>query len=184
MSRLPFRRPSFSLSRYIYRALSLSLPPPPTSPREPVWPSGKVGKQKDLDSNPLRLSFVFKHCGCRHCLVCDFVPHNQRNIKMALIAAHLNAGVILVVTVQLYIYNHPLPPPPYPLPHISPSLLSLMVSVDVKHHVYLPFLPPPPPTPLSFPLWLKCCFTSTETIGLLGTGAQDVHLHFHTVPEL
>ena len=33
-------------------------------------------------------------------------------------------------------------------------------------------------------LWLKCCFTSTETVGLLGTGAQDVHLDFHTAPEL
>ena len=32
--------------------------------------------------------------------------------------------------------------------------------------------------------WLKCCFTSTETIGLLGTGAQDGHLDFHTAPEL
>ena len=31
---------------------------------------------------------------------------------------------------------------------------------------------------------LKCCFTSTETVGLLGTGAQDVHLDFHTSPEL
>ena len=31
---------------------------------------------------------------------------------------------------------------------------------------------------------LKCCFTSTETVGLLGTGAQDVHLDFHTPPEL
>ena len=31
---------------------------------------------------------------------------------------------------------------------------------------------------------LKCCFTSTETIGLLETGAQDVHLDFHTAPEL
>ena len=36
---------------------------------------------------------------------------------------------------------------------------------------------------LPFP-WLKCCFTSTETVGLLRTGAQDVHLNFHTVPEL
>ena len=27
-------------------------------------------------------------------------------------------------------------------------------------------------------------FTSTETVGLLGTGAQDVHLDFHTAPEL
>ena len=32
--------------------------------------------------------------------------------------------------------------------------------------------------------WVECCFTSTETVGLLGTGAQDVHLDFHTAPEL
>ena len=32
--------------------------------------------------------------------------------------------------------------------------------------------------------WLKCCFTSTETVSLLGTRAQDGHLHFHTAPEL
>ena len=51
---------------------------------------------------------------------------------MALIAAYLNAGVILVVTVYQQVYNLPLPSPPYPL-----SLTSLMVSVDVKHHVYL-----------------------------------------------
>ena len=31
---------------------------------------------------------------------------------------------------------------------------------------------------------LKCCFTSTETVGILGTGAQDGHLDFHTAPEL
>ena len=30
----------------------------------------------------------------------------------------------------------------------------------------------------------KSCFTSTETVGLLGTGAQDGHLDFHTAPEL
>ena len=29
-------------------------------------------------------------------------------------------------------------------------------------------------------LLLKCCFTSTETVGLLGTGAQNGHLDFHT----
>ena len=45
---------------------------------------------------------------------------------MALIAAHLNAEVILVVTVWQYVYNIPLPPPPHPL-------ISL---VYVKHHVY------------------------------------------------
>ena len=31
---------------------------------------------------------------------------------------------------------------------------------------------------------LKCCFTSTETVGLLGTGAQDVHLDFHRALKL
>ena len=29
---------------------------------------------------------------------------------------------------------------------------------------------------------VKCCFTSTETVGLLGTGAQGGHLDFHTAP--
>ena len=31
---------------------------------------------------------------------------------------------------------------------------------------------------------VECCFTSTGTVGLLGTGAQDVHLDFHTASEL
>ena len=39
-----------------------------------------------------------------------------------------------------YIISLPLPPPPYPLPTFSPSLISLVVSVDVKHRVYLPGL--------------------------------------------
>ena len=33
-------------------------------------------------------------------------------------------------------------------------------------------------------LLLKCCFTSTETVGLLKTGAQDGRLDFHTAPEI
>ena len=34
-------------------------------------------------------------------------------------------------------------------------------------------------------MMMKCCFTSIETVGLLlGTGAQDSHLAFHTTPEL
>ena len=33
-------------------------------------------------------------------------------------------------------------------------------------------------------LLVECRFTSTETVGLLGTGAQDGHLDFHTAPEL
>ena len=35
---------------------------------------------------------------------------------MALIAAHLNAGVILVMTVQRLVYNLPLPLPSYSFP--------------------------------------------------------------------
>ena len=31
---------------------------------------------------------------------------------------------------------------------------------------------------------VECCFTSTETVGLLGMGALDGHLDFHTAPEL
>ena len=31
---------------------------------------------------------------------------------------------------------------------------------------------------------VECCFTSTETVGLLGTVAQDGNLDFHTAPEL
>ena len=31
---------------------------------------------------------------------------------------------------------------------------------------------------------VQCCFTSTETVGLLGTGAQDGLLDFHTAPNL
>ena len=37
---------------------------------------------------------------------------------------------------------------------------------------------------VSFTLGLKCCFTSTQTVGLLGTGAQDVHLDYHTAHDL
>ena len=31
---------------------------------------------------------------------------------------------------------------------------------------------------------VECYFTSTETVGVLGTGAQDVQLDFRTAPEL
>ena len=59
----------------------------------------KAGKRKDLGSIPLRFSFLFKKVVvCGHCLVTLSIT-SYRNIKMALIAAHLNAGIILVVTV-------------------------------------------------------------------------------------
>ena len=58
---------------------------------------------------------------------------------MAVIAAHLNVGHSGGDSVAIGIYSLSFPTsiPPTPLPPFSPSLLSLMVSVDVKHHVYL-----------------------------------------------
>ena len=50
---------------------------------EPVWPSGKTGKQRDLGSNLLWLSFLFKSC-CLWTLSCDFVPHNYETLKWLL----------------------------------------------------------------------------------------------------
>ena len=62
---------------------------------------------------------------------------------MALIAAHLNAGIILVVAVYSDRYIVSLSSHLHaPFPLFSPSLISLMVSVDVKHHVYLLTLKP------------------------------------------
>ena len=64
--------------------------------REPVWPSGK---RNDLGSIPLRRSFLFKKVVvCGHYLVTLSIT-SYWNTEMALIAAHLNAGIILVVTV-------------------------------------------------------------------------------------
>ena len=52
-----------------------------------------------FNAGPLRLSFLFKKVVvCGHCLVTLSIT-SYWNIKMVLIAAHLNAGIILVVTV-------------------------------------------------------------------------------------
>ena len=47
---------------------------------EPVWPGGKAGKQKDLGSNPLLLSFLFKRCGLLT-LASDFVHRINETLK-------------------------------------------------------------------------------------------------------
>ena len=55
--------------------------------------------------------------------------------KMAHTTAHFNAGVILVASVaDRYIYNSP---SPISIPPSPPSLINLVVSVDVNQHVYL-----------------------------------------------
>ena len=53
--------------------------------------------QRDLGSILLRLSFLFKSCGL-WTLSCDFVTTDETFKSVALIAAHLDAGVILEVT--------------------------------------------------------------------------------------
>ena len=107
--------------------------------REPVWPSGKAGKQKDLGSNPLRLSFLFKSNGL-WTQSCDFVPHNYETLTW------LSSLPILMQKsfrwwrcsdrYMVFLSSHLRTPSP-PFTPLPPSLISLMVSVDVKHHVYL-----------------------------------------------
>ena len=85
-----------------------------------------AGKQRDLGSNPLRLSFLFKKVVvCGHCLVTLSLTINE-TLKW------LSSLPILLQWWQYsdrYIIS--------PFPPFSPSLISLMVSVDVRHHVYL-----------------------------------------------
>ena len=64
----------------------------------------------------LRLSVLFrKVVVCGHCVVTLSITSYCRNIKMALIAAHLNAEVILVVTV--IVATTSIPPPVLPVPN-------------------------------------------------------------------
>ena len=58
---------------------------------------------------------------------------SYRNIEMALIAAYLNAGHSGGDSVGIGIYS---PSSHTSVPLFSPSLISLMASVDVQHHVY------------------------------------------------
>ena len=44
----------------------------------------------------------------------------------------INIYFIFIIIISLFPHLHTAPPPPFSL-----SLVSLMVSVDVKHHVYL-----------------------------------------------
>ena len=70
---------------------------------EPVWPSGKALIRLVSGRTSVRYRFGSPFSSknvvvCGHCLVTLSIT-SYWNIKMALIAAHLNAEVILVVTV-------------------------------------------------------------------------------------
>ena len=67
---------------------------------------------------------------CGHCLM-TLSPHNQWNVNMALITAHLNVGVMLVVTVWHYMYSLPHPPPPGNLVSTSTSLEPTMCQTSL-----------------------------------------------------
>ena len=61
---------------------------------------------------------------------------------------------------------------------VSSTILSLLLSP-------IPFVWEGPHFVCTILFWLvDCCFTSTETVGLSGTGSQDPHLDFHRAPEL
>ena len=67
---------------------------------EPVWPSGKaLGWEVEGPRFSIALALLSLQKGCGLWTPsCDSITSSW-NIKMALIAAHLNAGIILVVTV-------------------------------------------------------------------------------------
>ena len=95
---------------------------------------------------------------------------------MALIAAHLNAGHsggdgVAIGRNSLFHHLHT------PFPPFSPSLISLMASVDVKHHVYL--LPE-----LWLTVWLELRLLFTLLLELWLAVWLDLRLLFTLLPEL
>ena len=130
-----------------------------------------AGRQKDLGSIPLQLSFSLqKGCGL-WTLSCDFVPHSywvSETLKwLSSLPTLMEESFQRWQCSDKYIISF-FPPPPYPLaqhvpkvyiiscphlhapfPHFALSLISLVVSVDVKHHVYFGCL-------LGAHCWLLC----------------------------
>ena len=92
----------------------------------------KAGKQRDLGSNPLRLSFLFKSVVCEHCLVTLSITVNGTFKWLSSLPILTQKSFWWWQCSNRYIIS---PPPPNPL--FSPTLISRMVSVDVKHHVYI-----------------------------------------------
>ena len=84
--------------------------------RRSAWYTEAEGPRFD---SPLRFPFFQSSTDCglnyRLSLVCDdFALHISRNIELAHIAAHVNAEIVLVVTV--YRVRYKLPPPSPLLP--------------------------------------------------------------------
>ena len=96
----------------------------------------RVSNQKDLGSNPLRLFFLFTSCGL-WTLSYDFVPHNYETLKWLSSLPTLmqksfwwgQCSNRYIISLSPHLHT--------PFPPFSPSLINLVVSVDVKHGVYL-----------------------------------------------
>ena len=73
---------------------------------------------------------------CGHCLVTPSLTINEILKWLSWLPILMQKSFWWWRCSDRYIF-FPLPPPPYHLPSFSPSLISLTVSVDVKHHVYL-----------------------------------------------
>ena len=74
------------------------------------------GKRRDLGSNPLRLSFLFRSCGL-WTLSCDFVPHSYGPLKwLSSLPTLMHTSFWWWQCSDWCIISTPPPPPPYPFP--------------------------------------------------------------------
>ena len=97
-----------------------------------------------------------------------------------------------ILTPNIDAHNHPVLLPSWPPPSWCPQppRFTRILTPTPLMPTTTPFYSHPDPLILrtiepGLSWWLvECCFTSTETVGFLGTGAQDGHLDFHTAPEL
>ena len=89
---------------FLFRFLSFSVGVTPSVGRVLTAKGGSVTKDESRRhlSISLLLSPPFNNFGLWIVFrLCVFAPHNYSNIKTVLIAAHLNAGIILVGTVYV-----------------------------------------------------------------------------------
>ena len=114
--------------------------------------------QKGLGSIPLRLSFLFNTTTTTNCALWTLSCNLPLTINETL--KSLSSLPILMQESFWWWQSN------------DRYIISLFP------HLHTPFFPS------LISLIVECCFTSTETVGLLGTGAQDDHLDFHTTPEL
>ena len=94
---------------------------------QPVWPSGKAGKRKGLGSIPLRFCLLFKKVRIYGlCLVTLSLTINKTLKWLSSLPILMQGSFWWWQCSDRYIISL--------FPHLRPTLVSLMVSVDVKRH--------------------------------------------------